>query len=92
MRKRNLVTKFFIVLRKLGMLCKKPQYKKPVVKISRTVYPDEHLSETDVARHIFIESRKLIHKNCEMNGKKGVCDKCGATIDSFLEKGCNKVD
>lgn len=32
--------KFLIRLRKLGMLCKKPVYKKPVVKVGSTVYPD----------------------------------------------------
>ena len=90
MRKRNLKTKLLILLRKFGMLCKKPHYK-PVIKISKTVYPDEDMSQTDVARHIFVESRKLIHKDCEMDGKKGECNKCGATLDSFLEKGCNKL-
>lgn len=32
--------RFFIWLRKKGMLCKKPVYKKPVVKIAKTVYPE----------------------------------------------------
>ena len=37
---KRLQNKFKIWLRKQGMLCKKPVYKKPVVKIARTVYPD----------------------------------------------------
>ena len=39
-RKRNLKTTLFLWLRHKGMLCKKPVYKKPVIKISKTVYPD----------------------------------------------------
>lgn len=89
MRKRNVETKFLILLRKFGMLCRKPHYK-PVIRVARTVYPDDqNMSETDVARHIFVESRKLIHKDCELDAKQELCKKCGATLDSFLEKGCN---
>ena len=39
-RKRTLKTKLFLLLRKMGMLCKKPVYRKPIIKISRTVYPE----------------------------------------------------
>lgn len=39
-RKRNFKTTLFLWLRRKGMLCKKPVYKKPVIKIARTVYPD----------------------------------------------------
>jgi hypothetical protein len=39
-RKRTLKTKLFLLLRKMGMLCKKPVYRKPIVKVSRTVYPE----------------------------------------------------
>jgi hypothetical protein len=38
--KRNFKTTLFLWLRRKGMLCKKPVYKKPVIKIARTVYPD----------------------------------------------------
>ena len=38
--KRNFKTTLFLWLRSKGMLCKKPVYRKPVIKISRTVYPD----------------------------------------------------
>lgn len=39
-RKRNFKTKLFLLLRRCGALCKKPVYRKPVIKIARTVYPD----------------------------------------------------
>ena len=39
-RKRTLKTKLFLLLRKMGMLCKKPVYRKPIVKVARTVYPE----------------------------------------------------
>ena len=39
-RRRTLKTKLFLWLRKMGMLCKKPVYRKPVVKVARTVYPE----------------------------------------------------
>ena len=39
-RRRTLKTKLFLRLRKMGMLCKKPVYRKPIVKVSRTVYPE----------------------------------------------------
>lgn len=38
--KRNFKTTLFLWLRRKGMICKKPVYKKPVIKIARTVYPD----------------------------------------------------
>jgi hypothetical protein len=90
MKKRNLKTKFLILLRRLGMLCRKPHYK-PVIRVSHTVYPDEEMSQTDVARHVFIESKKLIHKDCEIDGKKELCEKCGATLDYFLQNGCKEI-
>jgi hypothetical protein len=39
-RKRTIKTKLFLWLRKVGMLCKKPVYRKPIIKVARTVYPD----------------------------------------------------
>jgi len=39
-RRRTLKTKLFLQLRKMGMLCKKPVYRKPIVKVARTVYPE----------------------------------------------------
>jgi len=39
-RKRTLKTKLFLLLRKMGILCKKPVYRKPIVKVARTVYPE----------------------------------------------------
>jgi hypothetical protein len=39
-RRRTLKTKLFLWLRKVGMLCKKPVYRKPIIKIARTVYPE----------------------------------------------------
>ena len=39
-RRRTLKTKLFLRLRKMGMLCKKPVYRKPIVKVARTVYPE----------------------------------------------------
>lgn len=39
-RKRTLKTRLFLRLRKMGMLCKKPVYRKPVIKVARTVYPE----------------------------------------------------
>jgi hypothetical protein len=39
-RKRTLKTKLFLWLRKMGMICKKPVYRKPIIKIARTVYPE----------------------------------------------------
>ena len=39
-RKRDIITYFFLFLRKNGMLCKKYIYRKPVIKIARTIYPE----------------------------------------------------
>ena len=39
-RRRTLKTKLFLLLRKMGVLCKKPVYRKPIVKVARTVYPE----------------------------------------------------
>jgi hypothetical protein len=39
-RKRNIITYFLIFLRTSGMLCKKYTYRKPVIKVSKTIYPE----------------------------------------------------
>ena len=39
-RKRDIITKLFLLLRKHGVLCKKYIYRKPVIKIAKTVYPE----------------------------------------------------
>jgi hypothetical protein len=39
-RKRDIITYFLLFLRGKGMLCKKPVYRKPIIKVARTVYPD----------------------------------------------------
>jgi len=39
-RKRTIKTRLFLWLRKVGMLCKKPIYRKPIIKVARTVYPE----------------------------------------------------
>jgi hypothetical protein len=44
-RKRNFKTTLFLWLRRQGALCKKPVYKKPVIKIAKTVYPDGHVKD-----------------------------------------------
>ena len=39
-RKRDIITYFLLFLRGKGMLCKKYTYRKPIIKVARTVYPD----------------------------------------------------
>jgi hypothetical protein len=39
-RKRDIITYFLLFLRGNGMLCKKYTYRKPIIKVARTVYPD----------------------------------------------------
>jgi hypothetical protein len=57
MRKRNIETQLLLRLRRIGLLCKKPVYK-PVIKVSKTVYPEGVHSFNDVFENVHKELNK----------------------------------
>ncbi len=87
--KRNLKTKVFLWLRKMGMLCKTPQPYTPHLRISHTVRPDVDLSPIDTERYVFMVNKKSSRNNCKFNIDSQTC-KCGANLDQFLNK-CNTL-
>jgi hypothetical protein len=73
-RKRNIKTSFLILLRHLGMLCKRPQQPKKGLRISKSLMPDgtiiihdkivesapENKNDFESQVHIFHEIKKTI--------------------------------
>lgn len=91
-RKRNIETKFLLVLRHLGMLCKKPQVKVDNrIRISHTVYPDgKRFTPIEAERHVWLENKKSGYKNCEFNVDTYTCKACSLDLEDFIVGGCIK--
>jgi hypothetical protein len=89
MKKRDLKTFLLLRLRKLGLLCKKKPVYKPVVRVSKTVYPDVQLSNIDREIHVYLEAKKISANNCKFDVLKRSCE-CGITMDQFGAKGCKR--
>jgi hypothetical protein len=87
MRKRNLKTRMLIWMRHLGMLCRAPRVEKPVLRIQRTVYPDNRLTPIDSEIYIYLETKKQSYKNCKFNPLTRSCE-CGVILDNFGAYGC----
>ena len=56
-RKRNIETHLLLRLRRIGLICKKPVYK-PVIKVSKTVYPEGTHSFNEVFQNVHKELNK----------------------------------
>jgi len=97
-------TKIKLFLRRLGFLCKKPIYKKQLIKLSKTIYPGgkiiaydtplekvpENLNSFNAEVHVFLEEKKLSSKNCAFDTNTKTCV-CGTTLDEFLISKCKKT-
>lgn len=87
---RTIKTDLFRLLRRMGMLCKKPTEPKARLRIARTVYPDNRMSPIDIERAIWVENKKKALKNCSFDTTTGTC-KCGIkSVDDFAIKKCKK--
>lgn len=103
-RKRDFQTFVLRMMRRAGMLCKKPQPERPRIRVSKSVLPDgsevklppvvmkEELVNPAPFKsevHIWIESKKAALKDCKFDSEAGMCI-CGIDLDDFASKGCNK--
>lgn len=87
---RTIKTDLFRLLRRMGMLCKKPVEPKKRLRIARTVYPEHRVSSIDAERAVWVENKKRALNNCMFNTDTGKC-KCGIkSVDDFAIKGCKK--
>ena len=84
MRKRNLKTYMLLVLRHMGLLCKKPMTEIKRLRIARTVYPDHRLSSIESERSVWAENVKSVRKFCGFDIDTRICNKCNVnSIESF---------
>jgi len=78
------------MLRKAGMLCKKPTETKQRLRVSHTIYPDNRVSPIDAERAVWVENKKRALKDCMFDTSTNTC-KCGVgSIDMFAINGCKK--
>jgi hypothetical protein len=88
-RKRNISTSALLLLRHLGMLCKKPRPHKYEIRVQSTVYPDVKVSPIEAEQHNWMLSKLAGRPNCKFNPDSRTCS-CGVkSIEEFAVK-CNK--
>ena len=85
-RKRNFKTTFFLLLRRLGMLCKLPRKEKPTLRIARTVWPENRNSSIESEQHVWIQTRLLSKPQCNFDAETRSCV-CGInSLEDFALK------
>lgn len=91
-RKRNVRTRVLLMLRQLGMLCKKPvEYKHPQKpRIQHTVYPEGYVNPFDSQRHVWLMNKKSGIRNCEFDLVTKTCSACNLDVDAFANGDCHK--
>jgi len=85
-RKRDLKTFFLLMLRHMGMLCRKPRQEKPGLRIAYSVYPEDR-NPIQAERHVWVETKKTSRKNCKFDSKTMSCP-CGVKGDVAFVEGC----
>ena len=86
--KRGIKTSIFLQLRRWGLLCKKPIYKKPKLRIKSTVYPPEGTTLIDAKIHHHFVAKKLSAPNtCKFDVDTLSCE-CGITKEKYSLYGC----
>jgi hypothetical protein len=86
-RSRNFTTNTLLLLRKLGLLCKKPQPIKRL-RISHTIWPDR-TSDIDSERHVWVETKKTTRKSCQFDLSTASCV-CGVSSIEQFNLSCKK--
>lgn len=86
-RNRNFTTHVFLLLRKLGLLCKKPQPIKRL-RIARTIWPDR-TGDIDSERHVWVETKKITRKSCQFDLSTASCV-CGVSSIEQFNNSCKK--
>jgi hypothetical protein len=86
-RNRNFKTSLLLLLRKLGMICKKTQPNKRL-RISHTIWPDRD-SDIDSERHVWVETKKITRPLCAFNLSTASCV-CGVSTIEQFNNSCKK--
>ena len=86
--KRDFKTRLKLMLRHMGMLCKKPVPEKHRIRIAYTIYPEGRERPIDAERAVWVENKKSANKSCKFDVDKRRCE-CGVgSIDQFAHTGC----
>ena len=86
--KKGIKTTLFLQLRRWGLLCKKPVYKKPKLRIKSTAYPPGDISLIDTKIHHHFVAKKLsAPESCKFNVDTLSCE-CGITKEKYSMSGC----
>lgn len=79
-----------LLLRRLGMLCKKDRQPSRRIRVSHTILPDR-INDLQSQQHVWIQIKKLTRTNCMFNSTTMSCD-CGITsVDQFAIT-CNALE
>ena len=86
--KRGIKTSILLQLRRWGLLCKKPTYKKLKIKVQSTVYPPEGTTSMDAKIHNHFAAKKIsAPESCKFNIDTLSCE-CGVTKEKYSTGGC----
>ena len=92
MKKRGFKTSFLLMLRHVGMLCKKPVVEpKRRIRVAKTIYPNGYaeMRPIDSEIHVFLENKKSVFPNCRYDVEARRCS-CGVMgVDQFAAEGCS---
>lgn len=86
-RQRNIKTFLLLLLRKVGLICRKPRQHKYVLRIQSTYHPDERVTSIEAEQHVWMLSKLSARKNFKFDPETRTCP-CGvSTIEQFAA-GC----
>jgi len=94
-------TQFKLLLRRLGLLCKKPTKVPRRLRISHTINPDgtitvydkpifslpENIYSLESEIHVVLEEKKLANPGCKFDTNTKTCV-CGKTVEEFSINKC----
>lgn len=84
---RNWKTPILLLLRKIGLLCRKPKPPKPGLRIASTVYPKDSIPIVKWMADDYLQRKKDSYKLCKFDVETRTCG-CGVSLEKFGEKGC----
>ena len=95
-KKKDMRNKFrlrvFSILRKLGLLCKKPApYVKPRLRIKHTVYPGDNVTPLEAEIHNVLSTKKSAYRSCKFDLDTRTCE-CGVELNKFGAYGCPSIN
>lgn len=90
MKKRGFKTSFLLMLRRAGLLCKKPVQTRKRIRVAKTIYPNGYaeMRPIDAEIHVFLQNKKAVSPNCrfDVEARRCSCGVMGAEL--FAAEGC----